>query len=108
MRAALIYDAIASHGVTHLCGAPIVMATLLNASDAERKPLPHRVEFVTAAAPRVPPALVEQLKPGGKMVIPVGGQWGVQELEVITRRADGGYDRKSVLPVRFVPLVPGK
>jgi len=64
--------------------------------------------IVTAAAPRVPPALVEQLKPGGKMVIPVGGQWGVQELEVITRRADGGYDRKSVLPVRFVPLVPGK
>ena len=64
--------------------------------------------IVTAAAPRVPPALVQQLKPGGKMVIPVGGQWGVQELEVITRRADGGYDRKSVLPVRFVPLVPGK
>jgi protein-L-isoaspartate(D-aspartate) O-methyltransferase len=64
--------------------------------------------IVTAAAPRVPPALLAQLKPGGKMVIPVGGQWGVQELEVITRRADGGYDRKSVLPVRFVPLVPGK
>jgi protein-L-isoaspartate(D-aspartate) O-methyltransferase len=64
--------------------------------------------IVTAAAPRVPPALVEQLKPGGKMVIPVGGQWGVQELAVITRRADGGFDRRDVLPVRFVPLVPGK
>ena len=63
---------------------------------------------VTAAAPRVPPALVEQLKPGAKMVIPVGGQWGVQELAVITRRADGGFDRRDVLPVRFVPLVPGK
>ena len=64
--------------------------------------------IVTAAAPRVPPALVEQLKPGGKMVIPVGGQWGVQELAVITRHADGGFDRRDVLPVRFVPLVPGK
>ena len=63
---------------------------------------------VTAAAPRVLPALVEQLKPGAKMVIPVGGQWGVQELAVITRRADGGFDRRDVLPVRFVPLVPGK
>ena len=64
--------------------------------------------IVTAAAPRVPQALVEQLKPGAKMVIPVGGTWGVQELLVVTRRADGGFDRRSVLPVRFVPLVPGK
>jgi protein-L-isoaspartate(D-aspartate) O-methyltransferase len=64
--------------------------------------------IVTAAAPHVPQALVEQLKPGGKMVIPVGGNWGVQELLVVTRRADGGFDRRSVLPVRFVPLVPGK
>lgn len=64
--------------------------------------------IVTAAAPRVPQALVEQLKPGAKMVVPVGGHWGVQELLVVTRRADGGFDQRSVLPVRFVPLVPGK
>src|SRR5580704_14630781 len=51
VRAAPIYDAIATHKVTHLCGAPIVMSTLLNASEQERKPLPHRVEFITAAAP---------------------------------------------------------
>ena len=43
--------AIARHKVTHLCGAPIVMSTLLNAPEDERKPLPHTVEFVTAAAP---------------------------------------------------------
>src|SRR5258706_305354 len=61
-----------------------------------------------AAAPRVPLALVEQLKPGGRMVIPVGGGGDVQWLRLITRRADGGYDEKRVLPVRFVPLVPGK
>ena len=63
---------------------------------------------VTAAAPRLPKALVEQLKPGGRMVIPIGGEGEVQHLVLVTRRADGGYDERRVLPVRFVPLVPGK
>jgi len=63
---------------------------------------------VTAAAPRVPQALVEQLKPGGRMVIPVGGEGDMQYLKLLTKRADGGVDEKRVLPVRFVPLVPGK
>jgi len=62
---------------------------------------------VAAAAPRVPQALVEQLRPGGKMVIPVGGEFGVQYLMLVTKRADGGFDERRVLPVRFVPLVPG-
>jgi fatty-acyl-CoA synthase len=56
VRAKLMYDASAEHKVTHLCGAPIVMSTLLNAPDDEKKPLPHVVEFFTAAAP--PPAAV--------------------------------------------------
>jgi protein-L-isoaspartate(D-aspartate) O-methyltransferase len=60
---------------------------------------------VTAAAPEIPPALVEQLKPGGRMVIPQGERWGAQDLLLISKRADGGVERKSVLPVRFVPLV---
>ncbi|MDQ5849677.1 MAG: protein-L-isoaspartate(D-aspartate) O-methyltransferase [Pseudomonadota bacterium] len=64
--------------------------------------------LVTAAAPRVPPALVAQLKPGARMVIPVGGGFDTQYLMLIERRADGGYDERRVLPVRFVPLVPGK
>ena len=63
---------------------------------------------VTAAAPRVPQALVEQLKTGGRMVIPVGGEGEIQYLKVLTKRTDGGVDEKRVLPVRFVPLVPGK
>ena len=63
---------------------------------------------VTAAAPTVPQALVDQLKPGGRMVIPVGGDGEMQFLKVLTKRADGGVDEKRVLPVRFVPLVPGK
>ena len=64
--------------------------------------------LVTAAAPEVPPALVAQLKTGGRMVIPVGGSNEMQYLKVLTKRADGGYDEKRVLPVRFVPLVPQK
>ena len=69
---------------------------------------PFDAIVVTAAAPRVPRALVEQLKTGGRMVIPVGESGAAQELLVITKRADGGIDTRSVLPVRFVPLVPGK
>ena len=63
---------------------------------------------VTAAAPRVPQALVDQLKPGGRMVIPVGGESEIQVLRLLVKRADGAVDEKPVLPVRFVPLVPGK
>jgi protein-L-isoaspartate(D-aspartate) O-methyltransferase len=63
---------------------------------------------VTAAAPRIPPALVAQLKPGGRMVIPVGGDGEIQYLKLITKRPDGGYDERRMLPVRFVPLVPKK
>ncbi len=56
VRAKAIYDALADHKVTHLCGAPIVMSTLINARAEERRALPHTVEFITAAAP--PPEAV--------------------------------------------------
>ena len=69
---------------------------------------PFDAVVVTAAAPQVPPALIAQLRTGGRMVIPVGGTADIQYLKVLTKRADGGYDEKRVLPVRFVPLVPGK
>src|SRR5205807_3279719 len=55
---------IATHKVTHLCGAPIVMATLLGAPAAEKKPLPHTVEFFTAAAPP-PEAVLAAMKEAG-------------------------------------------
>jgi protein-L-isoaspartate(D-aspartate) O-methyltransferase len=69
---------------------------------------PFDAIVVTAAAPQVPPALVEQLKAGGRMVIPVGATHAVQELLVLTMRADGSVEQRRVLPVRFVPLVPGR
>jgi len=69
---------------------------------------PFDAIVVTAAAPRVPQALVDQLKPGGRMVIPVGASHEAQELLLLVKRADGSVEKRSVLPVRFVPLVPGK
>jgi protein-L-isoaspartate(D-aspartate) O-methyltransferase len=59
---------------------------------------------VTAAADGVPPPLVEQLKPGGRLVIPLESPGGYQELMVIEKRDDGSTSSRSVLPVRFVPL----
>jgi len=64
VRAPAMYEAIADHKVTHLCGAPIVMATLLNAPANEKKPLPHAVEFFTAAAPP-PEAVLAAMKEAG-------------------------------------------
>ena len=57
--------------------------------------------FVTAAPDHVPPALVDQLALGGRLVLPVGRQW--QELRLVRKTAEG-IDVKSILPVRFVPM----
>jgi len=72
-----------------------------------REAAPFDAIMVTAAARDVPPALIEQLKPSGKLVIPVGSQFSHQELLVITRSADGKTDTRRVLAVRFVPLTGG-
>ena len=64
VRAATMFDLIASEKVTHLCGAPVVMSTLLNAPSQEKKPLPHMVEFFTAAAPP-PEAVLAAMREAG-------------------------------------------
>lgn len=63
---------------------------------------PFDAIVVTAAPPEVPPPLVEQLAPGGRLVAPVGDMF--QDLIVVEKAADGGVTRRSVLPVRFVPM----
>jgi protein-L-isoaspartate(D-aspartate) O-methyltransferase len=68
---------------------------------------PFDAIIVTCAPERVPQALVEQLKEGGRMIIPVGSPWGAQELYLL-RKTAAGLERRGVLPVRFVPMVKGK
>jgi len=65
---------------------------------------PFDAIIVTAAARGVPPALVEQLRPGGRLVIPVGVPCGDQELRVLRKSSDGRVSSRAVLPVAFVPL----
>jgi len=63
--------------------------------------------IVTAAGSHIPPPLVQQLKPGGKMVIPVGGSFMTQQLVVVEKLPDGKVRSRQVLPVAFVPLTGG-
>jgi protein-L-isoaspartate(D-aspartate) O-methyltransferase len=63
---------------------------------------PFDAIIVTAAPERIPQPLIEQLAPGGVMVIPVGGFF--QELKVFRKSADGRVTEKDILPVRFVPM----
>ena len=68
---------------------------------------PFDTIVVTAAASHVPPPLVEQLKPGGRMVIPVGSRFLTQQLVLIEKQQDGQLITQQLLPVRFVPLTGG-
>ncbi|MBK8978349.1 MAG: protein-L-isoaspartate(D-aspartate) O-methyltransferase [Planctomycetes bacterium] len=71
----------------------------------ERAPFGHIL--VTAGASRLPAALLDQLGPGGRMVLPVGPPGGTQCLQLVARRSNGSLVVRDVLPVRFVPLVGG-
>jgi protein-L-isoaspartate(D-aspartate) O-methyltransferase len=68
---------------------------------------PFDAIIVTAAAPRIPPTLIEQLGPNGRMVIPVGAPHGDQELQLLKRNSAGEVTQRRVLPVAFVPLTGG-
>ncbi|HET9226252.1 MAG TPA: protein-L-isoaspartate(D-aspartate) O-methyltransferase [Thermoanaerobaculia bacterium] len=63
---------------------------------------PFDAIIVTAAPPQVPKPLLDQLAPGGKLVVPEGSSW--QDLTVYTRQKDGSFHKETVLPVRFVPM----
>lgn len=65
---------------------------------------PFDAILVTAAASHVPPPLVEQLKPGGKLVIPVGSRFMTQQLLFVEKAVDGSVSTRQIMPVIFVPL----
>ena len=65
---------------------------------------PFDAIIVTAAASHIPPPLIKQLKPGGRMIIPVGGRFMVQHLILVTKDEAGKVITRQILPVRFVPL----
>ena len=65
---------------------------------------PYDAIVVTAAAGHIPPPLIQQLRPGGTMLIPVGSRFSVQQLVLITKDTDGKVTSRQILPVRFVPL----
>ncbi|WP_310468579.1 protein-L-isoaspartate(D-aspartate) O-methyltransferase [Sphingomonas sp.] len=68
---------------------------------------PYDAILTAAAAPAVPPALVDQLGPGGRRVIPLGAPGGIQQLVRLTRDGAGRLARDDLCAVRFVPLVGG-
>ena len=65
---------------------------------------PFDTILVTAAASHIPPPLLRQLKPGGRMVIPVGAAFMVQQLMLVEKNVDGTLSTRQILPVAFVPL----
>ncbi len=69
-----------------------------------REQAPFDRIIVTAAAPEIPPPLLEQLALGGRLVMPVGDMRGNQKITIV-ERTNKGFEREQVLPVRFVPLV---
>ena len=68
---------------------------------------PFDIIIVTANAEKVPPHLFEQLKEGGRMIIPIGPQWGLQNLVMVTKES-GEMKTRRLVPVRFVPFTRKK
>ncbi|MES9830614.1 MAG: protein-L-isoaspartate(D-aspartate) O-methyltransferase [Candidatus Thiodiazotropha sp. LLP2] len=66
---------------------------------------PFDIIIVTAAASHIPPPLLKQLKPGGRMIIPVGSRFMTQQLLLVTKDQKEEVTVRQVLPVRFVPLI---
>jgi fatty-acyl-CoA synthase len=111
VRAGAIFEALAEHGVTHLCGAPIVMSTLVNATPGERKSFPQKVRFMAAAAPP-PEAVLAAMAEAGFEVVHVYGLTEVYGPAVVNEwheewnALDAGARaaRKARQGVRYAPL----
>jgi protein-L-isoaspartate(D-aspartate) O-methyltransferase len=66
---------------------------------------PFDAIIITAAAGMIPPPLIEQLKPGGRMILPLGSPYGVQTLVLVTKNAEGRVNTRRLIAVRFVPMI---
>jgi len=74
--------------------------------DPERAPFDRII--VTAATPEIPPPLLDQLAPDGILIAPVGPTGGVQQLKRLHKKEDGAIEERTLMAVRFVPLIPGQ
>jgi protein-L-isoaspartate(D-aspartate) O-methyltransferase len=75
--------------------------------DGWKEAAPFDAVLVTAAAGHIPPALTRQLRPGGRMVIPVGSVYGAQYLILVEKDSTGALRTRNLLPVMFVPMLSG-
>ncbi|MFW9924788.1 MAG: protein-L-isoaspartate(D-aspartate) O-methyltransferase [Candidatus Thorarchaeota archaeon] len=82
-----------------------VTVILGDGSEGYPEKAPYDRITVAAAAPEIPPPLIEQLKPGGRLVIPVGGKGFYQELKIVEKKEDKSIITRTVCGVAFVPLI---
>jgi protein-L-isoaspartate(D-aspartate) O-methyltransferase len=102
-----IVDALAEEARARLAGLPNVVLHVGDGRLGWPAAAPYDAIVVTAAPRVVPQALVEQLRVGGRLVVPLGGVHDVQDLCVFSRHADGSVTRAHKLAVQFVPLTGG-
>jgi protein-L-isoaspartate(D-aspartate) O-methyltransferase len=100
-----IVEPLARDAARRLAGTSNIVTHVGDGYGGDPEHAPFDIIIVTAAPPEVPRALVDQLKPGGRLVIPVGPSADLQELRLIEKHVDGRLEDRSVAPVRFVPLV---
>lgn len=102
---------LAARAAQVLLGTLLLDNVVLRVGDGSKgwpEEAPFQRILVTAAAAELPAALVEQLAPGGRMVVPVGKEYSIQELVRVDKDEAGRVTVRELLPVRFVPLVAGK
>ncbi len=104
-----IFEALADRARWRLRTLGFTSVTVRNADGhfGWEEEAPFDAIIVTAAAGYIPPALIEQLKPGGRMVVPVGSVYGVQNLILIEKDEAGEPRTRNLLPVAFVPMLKG-
>ncbi len=100
-----IVEPLAAAAAARLASLPNVVTRVGDGHAGWPEEAPFDVILVTAAPETIPPALVAQLAPGGRLVIPVGAVSAIQHLRLVEKDVAGQVSERSITPVRFVPLV---